>query len=210
MRYGISDYANGRVPPISKKRAEFVRRVSTEAMREFNRLDTIAASSNNGAPTTRSRDMVKIDFKQATELLAMFGGEPCEIALVQGDGHSGEGLYAVYADDPEGSFYLGSTDDDARPEVVEQPQAFPMQPVIVSNGIHRFKENRIVSKLVDHGNATGYGLNQIAQDWDLYTPEERMQLAQLIGYSVDGYGTLSYVSEESYAQAEAMSKELAK
>lgn len=59
MRYGISDYANGRVPPISKERAEFIERVSQQYMREFNRLDTISTSSNNGGSTTRSSDMEK-------------------------------------------------------------------------------------------------------------------------------------------------------
>lgn len=59
MRYGISDYANGRVPPISKERAEFVERVSQEAMKTFNRLDTSATCSNNEASTTRSMDMEK-------------------------------------------------------------------------------------------------------------------------------------------------------
>ncbi|WP_313330699.1 hypothetical protein [Comamonas sp.] len=85
----------------------------------------------------------------------------------------------------------------------------PMQPVIVSEpaGIHRFKENRIVSKLVEHGHKTGYGPNQIA--CDDYTPDERMQLAQLIGYSVDGHGTLSYVTDESFKRAAAMSQRVA-
>jgi hypothetical protein len=59
---------------------------------------------------------ITVDFKQATELLEMFGGEPCEIALMNGPGHSGEGLYAVYTADPEGSVYLGETDEEAAPE----------------------------------------------------------------------------------------------
>jgi hypothetical protein len=60
---------------------------------------------------------MNIDFKQATELLQLFGGEPAEIALMTGDGHSGHGLYAVYtADTDEGSVYLGETDENATPQ----------------------------------------------------------------------------------------------
>lgn len=69
----------------------------------------------------------------------------------------------------------------------------PMQPLI--NG--RFKENKIVSYCLD--NKTD--MNRIAvQD---FTPEDRMQFAQLIGYSLGGYSDLSYVTDESYYLAEA-------
>ncbi|ELY4307208.1 hypothetical protein SMZ19_003863 [Cronobacter sakazakii] len=37
-----------------------------------------------------------------------------------------------------------------------------------------------------------------------FDAEDRMQLAQLIGYSLSGYGSLSYVSDESYARAASM------
>ena len=59
---------------------------------------------------------VQIDFKQATELLAMFGGEPSEITLSIVDGHEGKGLYAYFTDYPEeGSIYLGVSDEEAEP-----------------------------------------------------------------------------------------------
>lgn len=67
---------------------------------------------------------VRIDFKQATTLLSIFGGEAAEITLVQIDEkdghkwHSGDGLYAYFGDYPEeGAFYLGRTDEDAVPTV---------------------------------------------------------------------------------------------
>lgn len=61
----------------------------------------------------------------------------------------------------------------------------------------RFVKNDIVEYLLDNG---GIGLNKIAcMD---FSAEDRQQFAQLIGYSVSGYGSLSYVSEESYGQAE--------
>lgn len=37
--------------------------------------------------------------------------------------------------------------------------------------------------------------------------EDREQFAQLIGYSLDGFGTLSYVSDEVYAAAYKMYEE---
>jgi len=68
---------------------------------------------------------ITIDFKQATELLEMFGGEPCEITLTaypEDEHHFEEGftiaagLYAQYTECPEeGGNYLGVADHDAIP-----------------------------------------------------------------------------------------------
>ena len=67
-----------------------------------------------------------LDFKQATEILAMFGGEPGEVTLINTDdiaAHAGSGLYAYYTDlCEEGSGYLGISDDEATPDVKEQPR----------------------------------------------------------------------------------------
>ena len=61
----------------------------------------------------------------------------------------------------------------------------------------RFVDNKIVSYLLEAG---GIGLNDLAvMDFD---NEDREQFAQLIGYSVSGYGNLSYVSDASYSAAE--------
>ena len=63
---------------------------------------------------------IEIDFKQTTELLAMFGGEPATVTLMPGDGHRGKGLYAYYTDLPEeGAEFLGEADDEAVPD--QQP-----------------------------------------------------------------------------------------
>jgi len=72
------------------------------------------------AATPVAAPSVTIDFRQATELLEMFGDEPTEITLMTGDGHSGNGLYAVYNADPEGAVFLGETDEEATP-VAAQP-----------------------------------------------------------------------------------------
>ena len=65
----------------------------------------------------------------------------------------------------------------------------PVQPI--KDG--RFIPNRIVEKLLE---TSTLDLNDIARME--FTNQERMQLAQLIGYSVGGFGTLSYVDDETY------------
>mgnify|MGYP007127200955 CR=1 FL=1 len=78
----------------------------------------------------------------------------------------------------------------------------PMQPLVIdAHGTLRFKENLIVRKLLDYATEHGYGLNEMAREE--FDAEDQMQLAQLIGYSLSGYGTLSYVTDESYECAAA-------
>lgn len=73
----------------------------------------------------------------------------------------------------------------------------PMQPVVMArDGCIRFKPNRIVEFVLANSRVD---LNAIAvQD---FTDDDRMQFAQLIGYSVSGYGDLPYVSDSSYNKA---------
>ena len=64
-----------------------------------------------------------------------------------------------------------------------------MQPIyLTSNEVIRFRHNSIVRYLLDNG---PFDLNDI-QLLPGITQEERAQFAQLIGYSVSGYGDLSY------------------
>lgn len=87
-------------------------------------------------------------------------------------------------------------------EPVTTAYKLPMQPLVIdAHGTLRFKENPIVRKLLDYATEHGYGLNEIALDE--FEAEDQMQLAQLIGYSLSGYGTLSYVTDESYDRAAA-------
>lgn len=76
----------------------------------------------------------------------------------------------------------------------------PMQPIVD----HRFVENRIVSMLLDKCQENGFGLNEIAvmAAQNLFTKQEQMQLAQLIGYSLSGFAELNYVDDETYGAAE--------
>ena len=74
----------------------------------------LTAQSAPAAPATQAG--ITLDFKMATELLDHFGGEPGEVTLMQGAGHSGEGVYASYTDMPEeGASFLGVSDCEAVP-----------------------------------------------------------------------------------------------
>lgn len=89
---------------------------------------------------------------------------------------------------------------------VSQGYKLPMQPLVIdTNGALRFKQNPIVRRLLDYATENGYGLNEIAMEQ--FEADDQMQLAQLIGYSLSGYGTLSYVTDESYDRAAAAAPE---
>jgi hypothetical protein len=79
----------------------------------------------------------------------------------------------------------------------------PDQPLIQDeNHVTRFKKNRIVEYLLDNG---PFDMNKLAMlEFD---DEDRQQFAQLIGYSLGGYGDLSYVSDEAYERATTQSDE---
>lgn len=78
----------------------------------------------------------------------------------------------------------------------------PIQPLLKDeNGAARFKENEIVRYLLD--SHPKVGMNDIAcMD---FSDDDRRQFAQLIGYTLAGYGELSYVDDDSYAAACLMS-----
>ena len=78
---------------------------------------------------------------------------------------------------------------------MKEETIMPIQPLIDG----RFVPNKIVEYLLDNG---GIDLNQIARM--NFTKQERMQFAQLIGYSLSGFGSLSYVDNETYDTAENM------
>ncbi|MCY1344551.1 hypothetical protein D9M68_19280 [compost metagenome] len=83
----------------------------------------------------------------------------------------------------------------------------PIQPVYLdANGHIRFLENRIVRDLLDFASGYRYDLNWIACQG--YTAEEHRQFAQLIGYSVSGYGDLSYVDRRACDRADHLAHQL--
>ena len=74
---------------------------------------------------------------------------------------------------------------------------FPLQPIIEKDGVHRFQENRIIRTLLNTSRLT---LNDLAiMD---FTDEEQCQFAQLLGYSLNGYEELPYVSDKEWRRAE--------
>jgi hypothetical protein len=76
----------------------------------------------------------------------------------------------------------------------------PMQPLVRDeHGTVRFQKNAIVEFLLDHCGKHGVDLNKIAC-MDFHQGDQE-QFAQLIGYSVWGFGELGYVRDETYNQA---------
>lgn len=80
----------------------------------------------------------------------------------------------------------------------------PIQPLIRdSQGSLRFKENAIVSYLLDAcENSRKVDLNDLARI--PFSQEDREQFAQLIGYSLSGASELSYFSSQVIEAAERM------
>jgi len=80
-----------------------------------------------------------------------------------------------------------------------------MQPLIRDDkGVIRFKANAIVRYLLERGPFDMTHL--LLQE---FSDEDRMQFAQLIGYSLSGYAELEYVSDESYEAAESLANQIA-
>lgn len=79
----------------------------------------------------------------------------------------------------------------------------PIQPLAEDDrGVMRFKGNAIVQHLLDNG---GIDMNAIA--YLPFSDDDRQQFAQLIGYSLSGYGELHYVSDDAYGAAATMAEE---
>lgn len=86
------------------------------------------------------------------------------------------------------------------PERVPMTDAHPMQPIVVAeDGRIRFKKNQIVDDLYELHKIHKLDLNEMARR--NYSQEDRNQFAQLIGYSVGGWGTLSYAIDVEKADA---------
>jgi len=85
----------------------------------------------------------------------------------------------------------------------------PIQPLAKDvHGTLRFKANVLVNALLEHGQSTGLGLNELARKFDTQEhSDDWQQLAQLIGYSLSGFGELSYVSDDAYGAASTMADE---
>jgi hypothetical protein len=72
----------------------------------------------------------------------------------------------------------------------------PMQPIVIdSKNVVRFKQNEIVRAAYEVSKAHAFGLNEVAMR--NFTQDDQKQFAQLLGYSVSGYGDLPYVDKVS-------------
>lgn len=74
----------------------------------------------------------------------------------------------------------------------------PMQPIKFVGKVLRFKQNALVVHLLDHGGLT---MNDLAVLPGI-SREDREQFAQLIGYSVSGFGDLPYVRKKTLRKAD--------
>jgi len=88
--------------------------------------------------------------------------------------------------------------------VKKQPKKQPNQPLVRdAHGTVRFQENAIVRYILDAG---GIDMNGIALM--PFSREDREQFAQLIGYSVCGFGELPYVSDDAWDRAKRAERRL--
>lgn len=77
----------------------------------------------------------------------------------------------------------------------------PIQPFEKTNDVVRFKANKIVRYLLDNG---PFDLNHLAELE--FSQDDRVQFAQLIGYSLCGFHELNYVPDDDCDQASAAAR----
>lgn len=78
----------------------------------------------------------------------------------------------------------------------------PIQPLVMDGSVVRFKVNPLVRHLLDFATPRGCSMNELARM--TFPAEDRQHFAQLIGYSLSGYGELSYVDDVAYGAAATM------
>lgn len=79
----------------------------------------------------------------------------------------------------------------------------PMQEITIADGVARFRANEIVRYILEKG---PFDMNHLAgRD---FTQADKMQFAQLIGYSVAGFGELSYAANRVVREADEIAEGL--
>lgn len=82
----------------------------------------------------------------------------------------------------------GITPEELLMKVLADLGRRPSQPIVKDEqGIERYRENKVVMTLFKE---SGFDMNRLAEMG--FSDEDRSQFAQLIGYSVSGYGDLDY------------------
>lgn len=83
----------------------------------------------------------------------------------------------------------------------------PMQSIVLDDsGTPRFRANKIVRFLIDWASSRGIDMNALAVM--PFDADDRTQFAQLIGYSVSGFGDLSYADPTAVAHADQIAHDL--
>lgn len=90
----------------------------------------------------------------------------------------------------------------------------PRQPIgWDDHKVVRFKENKIVSWMLDMGRSgQKFDLNDIVMKYhtEEFSLGDLVQLDQLIGYSVSGFGDLSYIPSEEVEACDEIAADLVK
>ena len=82
--------------------------------------------------------------------------------------------------------------DSPRTSYEDRSVRHPQQPVVQVDGIDRYLQNDIIAWLFDTGKID---LNAISTMG--FKTADQCQLAQLLGYSLSGYGDLHYTKEDN-------------
>ena len=87
-------------------------------------------------------------------------------------------------------------------------QKHPLQPIhFDKHRVARFRKNKIVEFLLDN-NKSGIHMNSLSMMG--FDKNDRWQFAQLIGYSVNGIGDLSYCDKKQLAEADEIVEQMVK
>jgi hypothetical protein len=85
----------------------------------------------------------------------------------------------------------------------------PMQPLYLDGrGTIRFHRNGIVVKLLDTGKIDLCAIAQWTHRYPEVTQDDVEQFWQLLGYSVDGYAELSFISDDSVNKANTAANQI--
>jgi hypothetical protein len=90
----------------------------------------------------------------------------------------------------------------------------PMQPIVLVGNVIRFQENAVVSYMMEHASELlvdndvmwvkgSIDLNKLFIATQHVHRDDWVQFAQLIGYSVSGFGDLNYVDKQTVREADA-------
>lgn len=85
----------------------------------------------------------------------------------------------------------------------------PRQPIgLDEDNVVRFKPNAIVRLLLEESKSRGFGLNEIAGAvlTEKVPIEDAVQFWQLLGYSVSGFGDLSFIPKKEIDMCDALAE----